>query len=197
MYVSPSLTLGKVFSINSQTFSNKTFMSKWFLVLILHFLKIKQSDGVLLKRVWFGPCNSFGFFQTSWYSSRFGADAHRHQVYLDCRSSRLVLGFTPWRFRSTPPLSRLWSLTTPSPSTPPCAPTASGENLLVPFILWSYIYICYADHMDWSALKYRRRQLLASLHWCGAWGDTCGGKLALRAGGRRQYVVYLLFEVKF
>jgi len=65
MYVSPSLTLGKVFSINSQTFSNKTFMSKWFLVLSLHFLKIKQSDGVLLKRVWFGPCNSFGFFQTS------------------------------------------------------------------------------------------------------------------------------------
>ena len=29
----------------------------------------------------------------------------------------------------------------------------------------------------------------SSLHWCGAWGDTFGGKLALRAalaGGRRQ-----------
>ena len=54
MYVSPSLTLGKVFSINSQTFSNKTFMSKWFLVSSLPFLKINQSDCVLLKRVWFG-----------------------------------------------------------------------------------------------------------------------------------------------
>ena len=36
-----------------------------------------------------------------------------------------------------------------------------------------YIYICYADHMERSALKYRRHQLLSSLHWCGAWGDTC------------------------
>ena len=36
-------------------------------------------------RVWFGPLKSFGFFQTL-YSSRFSADAHRHQVYLECRS---------------------------------------------------------------------------------------------------------------
>ena len=46
--------------------------------------------------------------------------------------------------------------------------------------------------MERSALKYRRHQLLASLHWCGAWGDTCGGKLALRAGGRRQKYWYPL-----
>ena len=39
-------------------------MSKWFLVSSLLLLKIKQGDCVLLKRVWFGPWKSFGFFQT-------------------------------------------------------------------------------------------------------------------------------------
>ena len=34
------------------------------------------------------------------------------------------------------------------------------------------------------ATKYKS-STTSSLHWCGAWGDT-GGKLALRAGGRRQ-----------
>ena len=36
-----------------------------------------------------------------------------------------------------------------------------------------FISAC-ADHMDWSALKYRRLQLFASLHWCGTWGDMWG-----------------------
>ena len=53
--VSPSLTLGKVLSFNSQTFSNKTFLSKRFRYWVFLSLKIKQSDYVLLNRVWFGP----------------------------------------------------------------------------------------------------------------------------------------------
>ena len=47
--------VGKVFSINSQTFSNKTFLSKRFRYWVFFSLKIKQSDYVLLNRVWFGP----------------------------------------------------------------------------------------------------------------------------------------------
>ena len=49
--------------------------------------------------------------------------------------------FTLWRFRSTPSLSRLWISTTPSPSIPPSAPTASGENLLIHFMIF-YVFLC-------------------------------------------------------
>ena len=88
---------------------------------------------------------------------------------------------------SSPPLSRLWTRLLRHPAFP-----LVHQLLLVRtswYILWSfmYSYVCYADPMERSALKYTRHQLLASLHcWCGAWGDTCGGKLALRAGGRRH-----------
>ena len=59
----------------------------------------------------------------------------------DCLSSRLVSGFIhSLSFWSSPPLSRLWSSTTPSPSTPPCAPTVSGENLLIPFMIF-YVFL--------------------------------------------------------
>ena len=61
--------------------------------------------------------------------------------FLDCRLSRLVFGFVhPLRFRSTPPVCRLWGSITPSPSTPPCAPTVSGESSWK-LLLWSFIYI--------------------------------------------------------
>ena len=124
-------------------------MSKWFLVLSLHFLKIKQSDSVLLKRVWFGPCNSFGFFQTWWYSSRFGADAHRHQVYFGLSFKQVGLWFIhPLSFGSSPPLSRLIRLySSPSTSLPLSAPNSFGESLLLFYILWSVLIICYADPM--------------------------------------------------
>ena len=163
-------------------------MSKWFLVLSLH--KIKQSDSVLLKHVWFGPCNSLGFFQT-WCSSRFSADAHRHQVYLDCRSSRLVSGlFTPWALAHrhlSLGCEFDYSVTQHSPLCTNCFWWELLDTFYDPFM---YSYVCYADPMERSALKYTRHQLLASLHcWCGAWGDTCGGKLALRAGGRRHHLL--------
>ena len=66
-----------------------------------------------------------------------------------------------------------WTTWSPSPSTPPCAPTVSGENLLIPFIIWSYVYVCYADHMERSTLKYKT-SAIASLHWFGAWYDIWG-----------------------
>ena len=51
--VSPSLTLGKVFlSFNSQTFSNRTFLSKRFPG---NNSFSKVNSPVKLKRVWFGP----------------------------------------------------------------------------------------------------------------------------------------------
>ena len=74
--------------------------------------------------------------------------------------------------------------TTLSPSIPPCAPTVLGETSWY-LLLWSFIYICYADlMMRGIAMKYKT-STTSSLHWCGAWGDTWG-KLALRAGGRRD-----------
>ena len=77
---------------------------------------------------------------------------------------------------------------TPSPSTPPCAPTASGENLFIPFmIFYIYIYICYADRVERS-LKYKYHLLLVLLFTDAGLGSTLGGKLALRAGGRRQCI---------
>ena len=59
--LSPSLRLGKVFSSHSQTFSNKTFLSKRFRYWVFFSFKIKQSDYVLLNRVWFGPKKSYWF----------------------------------------------------------------------------------------------------------------------------------------
>ena len=124
------------------------------------------------------------------------AAAHRHQVSFG------IIFQAGW-FRVCSPLE-LWvqhhpyvgcadSASTPSPSISPCAPTVSGESSWYLSIYDLLFISACADHMDWSALKYRRRQLLASLHWCGAWGDTCGGKLALRAavaGGRRHVCLY-------
>ena len=56
--------VGKVFSINSQTFSNKTFLSKRFLVSGLHFLQDQAKWLCSSEMVWFGSKKSFGFFQT-------------------------------------------------------------------------------------------------------------------------------------
>ena len=118
----------------------------------------------------------------------FSADAHRHQVPFGFLFKQVGLRFIhPLSFGSSPPLSRLWTRLLRHPAFP-----LVHQLLLVRtswYILWSfmYSYVCYADPMERSALKYTRHQLLASLHcWCGAWGDTCGGKLALRAGGRRH-----------
>ena len=49
-----------------------------------------------------------------------------------------------------------------------------------------YSYVCYADHMDWSALKYRRLQLFASLHWCKAWDDMWG-EISSSSWGKETY----------
>ena len=37
------------------------------------------------------------------------------------------------------------------------------------------------------AMKYKT-SATASLHWSGAWGDTLGGKIALRAGGSVSFL---------
>ena len=174
---------GKVFlSFNLQTFSNRTFLSKRFSG-NNSFCKVNSpSDNSC---VWFGLLRSFGSFR---HDLGFSADAHRHQVSFgwSFMSSRLVWFMRPLSFGSSPLVCRLRSSITPSPSTPPCAPTVSGESSWYLYDVLCILISAYADHMDRSALKYRRLRLFASLHWCGAWSDTCGGKLALRAGGRRH-----------
>ena len=106
--------------------------------------KVKShSDSI---RVWFGLLESFWSFQT-WYSSRFSADAHRHQVYFGLSFKQVGLWFIhPLSFGSSPPLSRLIRLySSPSTSLPLCAPNSFGESLLLFYILWSVLIICYAD----------------------------------------------------
>ena len=48
-----------------------------------------------------------------------------------------------------------------------------------------YIYICLCRSYDEKRLKYTRLQVLLLFIDAGL-GTTCGGKIALRAGGRRQ-----------
>ena len=62
---------------------------------------------------------------------------------------------------------------------------------LIP-LWWSfiYIYICLRRSYGAKHPEIYKASSTSSLHWCGAWGDTFGGKLALRAalaGGRRQW----------
>ena len=93
---------------------------------------------------------------------------------------------TPWALGSTSPLCRLcrlgiYSVTQHFPLCTNCL----WWVILIPFYLWSFIYICLCR----SYVEKKRHEIQVfnyfSLHWCGAWGDTWG-KLALRAGGRRD-----------
>ena len=155
---------------------NKTFLSKRFRYWVFISFKIKQSDYVLLKRVWFGLLVSFWFFQT-WSDLGFSANAHRHQVSLglDCLSSRLVSGFIhSLSFWSRPPQSRLCRLNANSVTQhPPCAPIVSGESSLT-FHDVLCIYICSADlMMRRSAMKYKSST--TSLFIDAGLGATLGG----------------------
>ena len=125
------------------------------------------------------------------------AAAHRHQVSLGLSFKQVGLWFIcPLRFgQHHPSLGCADSTsTTPSPSIPPCAPTVSGETLDTFYhdLLWyfmMYIYICSCRSYGAKHPEIYKTSSTSSLHWCGAWGDTFGGKLALRAalaGGRRQ-----------
>ena len=169
--LSPSLTLGKVFlSFNSQTFSNRTFLSKRFSG-NNSFCKVNSpSDNSC---VWFGLLRSFGSFR---HDLGFSADAHRHQVSFgwSFMSSRLVWFMRPLSFGSSPPVCRLWSSITPSPSTPPCAPTVSGESSWYLFIYDLLFISACADRMlRRSAMKYKSST--TSLFIDAGLGATLGG----------------------
>ena len=100
---------------------------------------------------------------------------------LDCRTFQagLVSGYAPFELWFITTSCRLWSSTTPSPSTPPCALTVSGESYWSFTWCFMYSYICYADRVKRIATKYKA-STISSLHWCKAWGDIWG-KLALTA----------------
>ena len=132
-------------------------------------------------------------------SPRYSAAAHRHQVsfgiFYQAGWSLVCSPLELWVLHH-PTLGCADSSSTPSPSISPSAPTVSGENPLIPFImifydiLWSCIYICLRRSYGAKQPEIYKTSSTSSLHWCGAWGDTFGGKLALRAalaGGRRQW----------
>ena len=148
-------------------------MSKRFLVSSLSFLKIKQSDCVL----------QFVFGLAYWKAF----DSFRHYIVqglaqmrigtkylLDCRSSRLVSGFHPLSFGSSPPLSRLWARLLRHPAFPLVHQLFRWDSY-IPFIIWSYIYICYADLMLRTQSPWNTRLLLLVLFIDAGLGTTLGG----------------------
>ena len=115
---------------------------------------------------------------------------------LDCRSSRLVSGlFTPWalvhHYLTLGCSDSTWTNSV-TQHFPLCTNCFRWDLF---YTLWSfmYIYICLCRSYDEKriAMKYKTSST-SSLHWYGAWGDTFGGKLALRAalaGGRRHLYI--------
>ena len=184
--MSPSIRLGRCFSSNSQTFSNKTFMGKSFLVSSLSFLKIKQSDCVL----------QFVFGLAYWKAF----DSFRHYIVqglaqmrigtkylLDCRSSRLVSGiFTRWALdhhHLSLGCELDYSVTQHSPLCTNCF----GETLYTFYHMILFLYLLCRSYAENRISTKYKTSTSGSLHWCGAWYDI-RGILALRAGGRRQLV---------
>ena len=124
----------------------------------------------------------------------------------DCLSSRLVSGFIhSLSFWSSPPLSRLWSSTTPSPSTPPCAPTVSGENLLIPFMIFYVFLYLLMQIVWWEESPWNTRlQLLLLFIDAGlaatlgeisssSWGKETGrSRQQLKCNGQARYQVHAL-----
>ena len=127
-------------------------------------------------------------------SPRYSAAAHRHQVsfgiFYQAGWSLVCSPLELWVLHH-PTLGCADSSSTPSPSISPSAPTVSGENPLIPFImifydiLWCTFISACADHMERSTLKYTRLQVLLLFIDAGL-GATFGGKIAHRAGGRRR-----------
>ena len=148
--------------------------------------KVKShSDSI---RVWFGLLESFWSFQT-WYSSRFSADAHRHQVYFGLSFKQVGLWFIhPLSFGSSPPLSRLWTRLLRHPAFP----------LVHQLFRWDLIYLLSYDLILISAMQIlcwepNRHEIQDFYFWFSSFdtglGTTSGGKLALWAhelGGRRH-----------
>ena len=123
--------------------------------------------------VWFGLLRSFGSFR---HDLGFSADAHRHQVSFgwSFMSSRLVWFMRPLSFGSSPLVCRLRSSITPSPSTPPCAPTVSGESSWYLYDVLCILISAYADRMlRRSAMNYKSST--TSLFIDAGLGATFGG----------------------
>ena len=147
--------------------------------------KVKShSDSI---RVWFGLLESFWSFQT-WYSSRFSADAHRHQVYFGLSFKQVGLWFIhPLSFGSSPPLSRLIRLySSPSTSLPLCAPNSFGESLLLFFIYYDLFWLS-ATQIPMRRIAWNTSIIYFS--WFSSWCEdrlSHGRDLARRAWARRQ-----------
>ena len=120
--------------------------------------------------------------------SRFSADAHRHQVFswTVFQAGWSLVSFTPWAFGQdhlSLGCEFDYSVTQHSPLCTNCL----WWVLILPFMMF-YVFLYLLCR---SYVEKKRHEIQVfnyfSLHWCGAWGDIWG-KLALRAGGRRQNV---------
>ena len=162
--MSPSLRLGKVFSFNSQTISNRTFLSKRF------FGNNTFSSEWIVKAIKLCPILSSSKLLVSFRhdlvgSPRFSADAHRHQVFSwTVLQAGWSLAYSPlqlWFFTTLSRLIRLHS--SPSTSLPLCAPNSFGES----FASFIYVMIWFwlsALQIPWrNHLKYKYLLLLVVL----------------------------------
>ena len=162
--MSPSLRLGKVFSFNSQTISNRTFLSKRF------FGNNTFSSEWIVKAIKLCPILSSSKLLVSFRhdlvgSPRFSADAHRHQVFSwTVLQAGWSLAYSPlqlWFFTTLSRLIRLHS--SPSTSLPLCAPNSFGES----FASFMYVMICFwlsALQIPWE----NRHEIQVSSTSCGS-----------------------------
>ena len=111
----------------------------------------------------------------------------------------------PLSFGSSPPLSRLWSSITPSPSTPPCAPTVSGENLFISLsydlIFISAMQILWWEESPWNIedFNYFFLSLMRGLgrHW-GDISSSSWGKETVTNSQRmtwRAFAILAMFSI--
>ena len=140
--MSPSLTIGKVFLLSTRKLLETNL--SWARGFGIEFFFLSRSSKVTMF-FW----NVFGLafrklFNPFRHDLGFSADAHRHQVPFGLLSLKQVglWFYAPLEGLDQHHLSLGCELsTTPSPSIPPSAPTASGENLLIPFMIF-YVFLC-------------------------------------------------------
>ena len=103
--------------------------------------------------------------------------------------------FRPLRFGSTPPLSRLcrlnvyYSVTQHSPLCTNCFRWDSWYLLSWSFMIFYDVHLYLLMQIIWSeAPEIYKTSSISSLHWCGAWDDTFGGKFSSSSWGKETFL---------
>ena len=172
--MSPSLRLWKVFSFNSQTISNRTFLSKRF------FGNNTFSSEWIVKAIKLCPILSSSKLLVSFRhdlvgSPRFSADAHRHQVFSWTVFQAGRVDYTP--HQALPFLH--------------CAPNSFGESLMILYVLWSILIICSADPLG-ELHEIQVSSTSCGSLWCEDRFDTWEGISSLSLGEETTFTVIIL-----